>query len=65
MVCYGSALSETAGWYESWINMLTATYPWFVRELGSDNFASSGGLFTFHFNGGNAADEYGVRAALT
>ena len=39
--CLSHALSETAGWYSDAQNMISATYPWFLR----------GG---FYFNGTNA-----------
>ncbi len=49
-VCYGHALSETAGWYGDWEVFVTAKNPWFVRG-GWENDVTIG-LFSFSWNGG-------------
>lgn len=56
--CLSHALSETAGWYSDYQNMISSTYSWLVR--GGD-YAASGqyaGIFAFRratANGGTSA----------
>ena len=49
--CLSHALSETAGWYSDAQNMISATYPWFLRGggYGSTTYA---GVFFFSATGG-------------
>ena len=64
-VCYGQALSETAGWYGDYTYMVSTTYPWFLRGARSDYSSYvGGGPFGFFNNSGFSCGNYGVRAVL-
>ena len=49
--CLSHGLSETGGWYNDYLSMVTETHPWLVRDgYYTDNAA---GVFNFHIaNGG-------------
>ncbi len=62
-ICYGHALSETAGWYSDYSTFVSATYPWFLR--GGDYYVTSGaGVFSFDSSRGSAHDSYSFRLVL-
>jgi len=62
-VCYGHALSETAGWYSDSAVISSLSGPWFRRGGNSFNVSSSG-IFNFGTNNGSAKSNYSFRVAL-
>lgn len=54
-ICYGHALSETAGWYSDQIYFFNASYPWLMRGGYFENNLSAG---TFRI-GRAYGDDYG------
>ncbi len=63
-VCYGHALSGTAGWYQDYQDFINSDYPWFVRGGVWDN-AMNAGIFYFNDAYGRAYDHYASRAVIT
>ncbi len=49
-ICYGHALSETAGWYSDWSNFLVPSSPWFERG-GLYDSSEGAGIFNFNIGG--------------
>ena len=62
-ICYGHALSETAGWYNDEKDFLSSDYPWFLRSGRYDSKTSSG-VFAFTSHAGNARVYQSFRIAL-
>jgi hypothetical protein len=52
-ICYGSALSETKGWYHDTYHFVSASYPWSVRGGSQDRDTGAGGFF---YNYGTGID---------
>ena len=48
-VCYGHGLSEISGWYGDYANMVTSSYPWFVRGGGYGSHTHLAGVFHFSY----------------
>ncbi len=53
-VCYGHALSETAGWYSDYEDFVSSSNPWFPRG-GLCDFSSGAGVFGFDDANGGAS----------
>ena len=53
-VCYSHALSETAGWYSDYQNMVNETYPWLLRGGVYNSSGANAGVFYFNdsYDGG-------------
>ncbi len=62
--CLSHALSETAGWYSDAQNMISATYPWFVRGGSYVNDASAG-VFYFYNVVGNGGSDRSFRLVMS
>ena len=62
-VCYGHALSETAGWYGDGQYLLSSTSPWF-RRGGAYNHILTAGVFRFSADTGGASLWWSFRLAL-
>ena len=45
-ICYGHALSETAGWYNDTTNFVNSSYSWFMRG-GTARYTNYAGFFNF------------------
>lgn len=63
-ICYGDALSETAGWYGDFTGMITERYPWLLRGGYSTN-TTVAGSFNFSFSDGKAGSIYSSRLIVT
>jgi len=50
-ICYGHALSETAGWYKNGSTLVNSTYPWAIRG-GCYSMPGESGVFFFNSNSG-------------
>lgn len=55
-ICYGSALSETGGWYSDGANFVNSSVPWSIRGGGNDNPASAGAFGFDNYSGGAYSD---------
>ena len=62
-ICYGHALSETAGWYQDYPNFISSSYPWFIRG-GEYSHHTSAGVFGFSYGDGRSISTYASRAVL-
>ena len=62
-ICYGHALSETAGWYGDSAGFVNAAIPWFRRGGGWSNPAYAG-VFYSHYTSGHADGAHASRAVL-
>lgn len=62
-ICYGAALSETAGWYDDYAYYLLAKFPWLCRG-GYYEIQSGAGLFLFAYYYGSAGASYSFRLVL-
>ena len=62
-ICYGHALSETAGWYQDYQNFISYHYPWFIRG-GTFYQTTSAGVFGFNIDSGQSNTTPTVRAVL-
>ncbi|HIS39122.1 MAG TPA: hypothetical protein IAB45_06415, partial [Candidatus Onthousia faecavium] len=62
--CLSHALSETAGWYSDAQNMISATYPWFLRGGGyySTTYA---GVFYFSYSGAGGYIGSSIRLVMS
>ena len=58
-ICYGHALSETAGWYTDGWSFLTDTNTWVYRSSFHTNTTSSG---VFYYSNGVGANAYSTSA---
>jgi len=62
--CKSHGLSEVAGWYEDYSNMIAAEWPWLVR--GGDYYrANETGSFAFTYNGGSMSSSGTFRLVLS
>jgi hypothetical protein len=57
-ICYGSALSETSGWYSDSAVFVDASLPWSIRG-GDFGNSTSAGVFLF-YNGNGGTNGYGT-----
>ena len=65
IICFGHALSETAGWYSDYKGMISSTSPWFLRGANSVNCNYSySGVFVSDNDSGYSNTNYGSRASL-
>ena len=62
-ICYGHALSETAGWYQDYQNFISNHYPWFIRG-GAFYHTTTAGVFGFNIDSGQSNTTPTVRAVL-
>ena len=62
-ICYGHALSESAGWYQDYQYFIDVDVPWFMIG-GSWGNTASAGVFNFNANPGLANDYSTSRAVL-
>ena len=63
-ICYGHALSETAGWYQDYQEFISSDYPWFLRG-GNYDHGTSAGIFTFNYIYGTAYRVNASRVVLS
>ncbi len=66
-ICYGHALSETAGWYGDYVYFVYSTYPWFVHGggYGSASDTLKAGVFATHNASGTAYSFDSFRVVLS
>ena len=62
-ICYGHALTETAGWYNDSAGFVTASIPWFSRG-GRWSNTTNAGVFYSNYTFGGASGSYASRAVL-
>jgi len=62
-VCYGHALSETAGWYGDNVGFVSSTSPWFQRGVQYDS-GTGAGVFSSTCIDGNVSSRYSTRVVL-
>ena len=62
-ICYGHALSETAGWYGDYAGFVNAVRPWFFRG-GYWSNAADAGVFFSDYTVGHANGHCASRAVL-
>ena len=62
-VCYGHALSETAGWYEDMSRFVSSSFPWFIRG-GSNGLKNNAGVFTSNCESGATNENISFRLVL-
>mgnify|MGYP004473160709 FL=1 len=51
-ICYGHALSETAGWYSDYAIFVNSSNPWFVRGGHYYSVTNAGAFYSHYYNGG-------------
>jgi len=61
-VCFGHALSETAGWYGDQSNFVSSSSPWFIR---SSYYSGGGGAGIFMSNYATGGNYGSTRVVLT
>ncbi len=62
-LCYGHALSETAGWYGNPQDFVSSSNPWFTRG-GACYTGARTGVFVASYLGGNAYEDVSFRLVL-
>lgn len=62
-ICYGHALSETAGWYNNAPRYASTQFPW-MRKGCNFYDGKSSGVFCFAVNGGNPAGNASTRVIM-
>ena len=62
--CLSHGLSETAGWYNDYRNMVSEEYPWLLRG-GRFSHAPYAGVFHFDYTGGGTYNVYSFRLVMS
>ena len=62
-ICYGHALSETAGWYKNFANFVSASAPWLLRGGDYRNVLDEG-VFSPNRNFGRASTNWSFRSVF-
>ena len=61
-ICYGQALSETAGWYGDLTSMINSTNSWFKRGGSKGDYSSRVGVFYYTDGSGISSVNYSTHA---
>ncbi len=62
-ICYGHALSETAGWNQDSTTLVSSSRPWIIRG-GTYGNAKASGIFAYLSHDGDGYPHYSFRVVL-
>ncbi|HIT37131.1 MAG TPA: hypothetical protein IAB59_01460, partial [Candidatus Onthousia faecipullorum] len=63
--CLSHGLSETAGWYNDYRNMVSEEYPWLLRGGYHSTGGNGAGVFGFYYAYGGSSNGHSFRLVMS